>query len=321
MAKKNNEELLQIEDREVNDNILLPNSIDIESIRHELKEYVDNKVTNTFIEELDKANKKLLREKSRRIFWKNVVIIILFLLCGFLTYLLYSNNYFDKFFNKNNNIPVEKEEKKEEPKEEKKEEIKVTPTPTLVPTPSPTPTPSFDDLKKEYGSLLDNYYVTDDSIYLVDFYDAKLSSDMKKYITLNSFDFSTFEKEEDYNIIKDSTFKLMYEKLFNDEYNSSTFSYDDNKIRYVKSMEAYMTSSLLVHAESNIKREIKDIKLDGGNVIITTIDGLIKDNKLYNIITNDEIKDYKEDSLLKYEDKLNKLVYTFKDNKLISLSK
>ena len=314
MARKKKEELLKIESTSSNDNILLQSKVDTESIKNELKDYVDERVNQVFFDELEKTNRKLIREKSRRILWKNIFIVILLLIIGFLTYLLYTNNYFDKFFNRD--TPTEeKEEKKEE--EEKKE---TTPSPTPSPTITPK-VPTREELIKEYGDLLDNYYVTDSSIYLVDFYDGKLTDDIKKYITLNAFDFSSFDKEEDYQIIKESAFKTMYEKLFNDEYKSESFSYDDNKIRYVKAMEAYMTTTLLVREDSDIKREIKDIKVDGNEIIITTIEGVLKDNKLYNIISNEEITDYKEDSLLKYESKLNKLVYTFKNNKLINLSK
>ena len=312
MAKKKKEDLKNQNVKEENSNILLPSKVDVESVRDELKNYIDAEINKVFFDELEKSNKKLVREKSRRIFWKNIIIIILLLIIGFLLYLLYSNNYFDKYFNKESNI-------------QEKETNIVSPTPivtsTPVPTFTPTPTPSQEDLKKEFAGLLDDYYVLDNSIYLDSFYNGKLTSEIKKYITLNSFDFSIFEKEEDYNIIKESIFKTMYLKLFDSDYESSSFDFDDNKIRYVKAMESYMTSSLLVKEDSNIKREIKDIKLDGKNVIITTIEGLVKDNKLYNILTNDEIVEYKEDSLLKYEDKLNKLVYTFNGSKLINLSK
>ena len=316
MARKKKEELLKIESATSNDNILLQSKVDTESIKNELKGYVDDRVNQVFFDELEKTNKKLIREKSRRILWKNIFIIILLLIVGFLTYLLYSNNYFDKFFNKD--TPTEEKEEKKEP--EKKEEATPTPSPSATPTPTPK-APTREELIKEYGDLLDNYYVTDSSIYLVDFYDGKLTDDIKKYMTLNSFDFSSFEKEEYYNIIKESAFKTMYEKLFSDEYKSESFSYDENKIRYVKAMESYMTTSLLVKEDSDIKREIKDIKVDGNEIVITTIEGIVKDNKLYNIISNDEIANYNGDSLLKYENELNKLIYTFKNNKLISLSK
>lgn len=316
MGRKKKNELVQIETKNIEeeDNILLQSKVDVDSIKKELQGYVDERVNKIFLEELEKTNKKLIREKSRRIFWKNVVIIILLLLVGFLIYLLYSNNYFDKYFNKTTQEETSKKE------EEKKDDVTPSPTPSVTPTATPKK-PTKEELIKEYGSLLDNYYVTDNSTYLVSFYDGKLTDDMKKYITLNSFDFSTIEKEEDYNIIKESTFKTMYEKLFTDEYVSGTFEYNDIKIRYVKAMESYMSSCVLTRENSNIKREIKDIIVDDNEIVITTIEGLIKDNKLYNIISNEEISDYKEESLIKYEDKLNKLVYTFKDNKLVSLSK
>lgn len=315
MARKKKEELQVVTKEEKN--ILLEEKVDVESLRKELKEYVDERVNDTFFDELERSNKKLIREKSKKIFWKNVIIILLLLIIGFLAYLLYTNNYLDKYFNKETNT-----EEKEKKDEEKKDSSDTNKDDKKEPTPSPTPkAPTLDELKKEYGSLLDNYYVTDSSSYLSEFYEGKLSLDMMKYMTLNSFDFSTFPKEEDYNIIKESTFKIMFEKLFIEDYISGTFSYDENKVRYVKPMESYMTESILVREENNIKREIKDIKVDGDKVMITTIEGVVKDKELHNVISNDLIDGYKEDSLLKYEDKLNKLTYTFKNNKLISLSK
>ena len=304
MARKKKTELEVVSTK---DNILLEEKIDTESIKRELKEYVDEQVNKTFFDELEKSNKKLIREKSRKIFWKNIFILLLLLVIGGLLFLMYRNGDFDRFFNKNNNIEEkekvdDKNEKPEEKKEEKKE-------PTLA------------ELKKEYAGLLEDYYVTDSSIYLSDFYDGKLTLDMMKYMTINMFNFSTFEKEEDYNIIKESTFQIMFEKLFDEEYVSGTFNYDENKLRYVKQMESYMSESLLIREDNNIEREIKDIKVVDNNVMIMTVEGVVKDHKLYNIITNEEVIDYKEDSLLKYEDKLNTLIYTFKDSKLINLSK
>ena len=63
------------------------------------------------------------------------------------------------------------------------------------------------------------------------------------------------------------------------------------------------------------------------NTIISKYEDILNKNSKYtmtgqmNIISNEEIDDYDDNSLIKYEDKLNKLVYTFKNNQLISLSK
>ena len=43
--------------------------------------------------------------------------------------------------------------------------------------------------------------------------------------------------------------------------------------------------------------------------------------QFYEIINNTEVEDYKGDSLVSYKDRLNKLVYSFKDGKLIKLEK
>ena len=316
MARKKKTELQVIDTKE--DNILLEDKFDKIAILNELKEYIDERVNDTFFDELEKSNKKLIREKSKKIFWRNVIIVILLLIIGFLSYLLYANNYFDKFFNKEPNI--EEKEKKEDNKDDKKENNQEEKKEEKEDKKEEPKAPTLEDLKKEFGSLLDNYYVTDSSIYLSDFYDGKLTNDMMKYMTMNTFNFSTLEKEEDYNIIKESTFKLMFNKMFLEEYSPATFNYDENKIRYVKQMESYMSEDVLVKEDNNIEREIKDIKVDGDKVIITTVEGVVKDNKLYNVLSNNEIE-YKGDSLLKYEDKLNTLTYTFKDKKLISLSK
>ena len=236
--------------------------------------------------------------------------MLLLLIIGFLVYLLYSNNYFDRLLNKNNSEIKEKTEEKEDKEEKKEEEKKEEPkAPTLA------------ELKKEYASLLDNYVISDNCKYIEDFYHGELTNNLKQYLTLNTFDFDSIKKEDDYQIILNDTFKLAYEKLFDGDYNSTSFDYNGNSIRYVNMMSSYMTTSLLKKEDSLIKREISDIKVNDDKIMITTIEGIVKDHKLYSILDNSEIEDYKEDSLLNYSEKLNKLVYTFKNGKLINLSK
>ena len=84
----------------------------------------------------------------------------------------------------------------------------------------------------------------------------------------------------------------------------------------------FLFLNLFPHEDNNIiTREIIDIKEDNGNILITTIEGIVKDNKLYNVLTDEEINDYNGKSIIDYQDKLNKITYTFSDSKLISLSK
>ena len=124
---------------------------------------------------------------------------------------------------------------------------------------------------------------------------------------------------DDYNMFSDAIIKNAYENLFSDTYKSVSFNYDGNQIRYISKLNSYITNSILKKTDTNVKREIIDIKVDNDKVTITTIEGLVKDNKLYNVVNNTEIPDYKNDALTNYQDKLNKVTYTFDNEKLISI--
>ena len=96
------------------------------------------------------------------------------------------------------------------------------------------------------------------------------------------------------------------------------------KISDIKTIIVYNKDMVLLKDEidplsipkSNIKREIIDIEVEDDIVTITTVEDLVKDNKLYNILTNEVVKNYKKDSLSKYEDELNKISYVFDNKKL-----
>ena len=66
--------------------------IDVETIKKELKDYVTIEIKNNFNNEIEKANKRLLREKNKKIITRDIIIIILLAVIGYLVYLLYSNN-------------------------------------------------------------------------------------------------------------------------------------------------------------------------------------------------------------------------------------
>ena len=298
MAKKKNE--LVIKEKLENENI------DLEKIKEELTDYVDLKIKKEMNEEIEKANKRVLREKNKKIMFRNVVIIILFLIIIFLLYLLNSVGYFAKFVNKEKMEENEIVEKQEEKSDDNKKEEIVKPT--------------LEELKAKYANLLDYYYVNENSKYLNDFYGGNLSLELKKYMALNEVNFNLLSKEDDYNVIDNTVLKEAWKRIFNDEYQNGTFDYNGNKVRYINSLDAYLTEKILEKEKRNIKKDIINIEEDGEKVIISTVEGLVIDNKLYNI-NKEEIKDNKNVKLTDYQDKLNKVRYTFKDGKLISLNK
>ena len=290
--------------------------INLDEIKKELKDYIDDEIKNVSKEELDRAYKKLIHEKNKKVIFRDVVIVIMLGIIGFLLFIMYKNDYFNKFFNKsdevvekNNNSDNNKsnnDNKEDNTTEEPKEEVKET-------------KPTLEELKSKYGSLLNYYILNEKCIYKEDFYQGKLSSELRKYLVLNTIDFSSIKEEDDYKLINESTFKKIYDTLFNEGYEASTFDYDGNKIGYLSSLAIYMLPKDIVKNDTLVEREIIIIEEIEDEVAITTIEGVIRDNKLYNVISDEEIEDFAHNSLTNYQDKLNKITYVFKDGKLVNL--
>ncbi len=284
--------------------------IDLTKVKEELTDYIDLQIKKSFKEELERTYNKIIREKKRRLFFKNIIILILLCVIIFLLYILYTNNYFNKYFEDKPVIsaPLKDKENEKENTEEKEDTIIQKPT--------------LDELIKEYEYLLEDIIINEESSYLKDYYNGNLTDELKNYLAFNLIDFSNLSKEDDNQIIESNILESSYSKIFNDKYQSISFDYNGVKIKYIKVLNAYLTDKIITKEESNIQREIIDIKVNNNMVEITTIEGLIKDNKLYNLLTKNEIKKYTKNSKLKnYEDKLNKVIYTFNNEKLESISK
>lgn len=274
-----------------------------EDLIKEIDNHINNQVKISINNELEKTNKKILKSKNRRLFIKNIIIILLLTIIIYLLYLLKEANYFDKYFiNNNNNYIGVKEHPKEEVTANEQEEL------------------SLEDLKKEYAYLLDSLYLNESSSYINTLYEGNLTKEIKQYFIVNKLSKEELTSEDNYNIIDNRYFKNTYEKLFNDEYEPKNFEYNDNNIRYITKIDSYITNNLITDKSTNIIKEIINIEVNKDKIEITTIEGLKRENKIFNIITKEEVcedKDIKENI-----DKLNKLIYTFdKDNKLINITK
>lgn len=300
MAKKKNEEP---EKKVVNKK----ENIDIKKLKNELNTYIDEAVKKSMNLELERSYKRTIRDKNIKIIVKNMVITILLLIIVYLVYVLNENDYFDKFFvedNKTNTSEVVNKDTKENKKEENKPKA-----------------PTLEELKEKYAYLLDGIYINENAGYIDDYYNGKLTSELKNYLTMNLMDISDLSKEDDYNVIENDTFKKCYEKKFVGEYLTENFSYNDNNFRYINKLDAYITDEVVKENKTNIKRMITKIDVDGDKVLITTVEGLVKDNKLYNILTKDEVSEYSDKNMLENIDKLNRIVYVFENDKLIQLDK
>lgn len=266
----------------------------VEIDKEEIHDYIDSQVKKYFSDEIDKANKKVMRYKNKKIITRDIIILILLIIILYLLHLLYTLNYFNGFINneKEKSVTVVSQEK-----EEKKEL-------------------SLEQLKEKYSYLIDNITISENSSYLNDYYEGNLTDELKLYLTLNNINIDKLSKEDNYNIIDDDFMKKEYNKLFDSEYVEKSFEYNNIKVRYINKIKSYISDEILEKEESSIKREITDIKVEGSKISITTIEGIVKDNTLYSI-NNTEIDDFNEDSSLSgYEEDLNKITYIFEDNRL-----
>ena len=166
---------------------------------------------------------------------------------------------------------------------------------------------------------MDNILINEKSKYITDYYNGNLTNELKNYLTLNKINIAELSIEEECNIIDESEFIKKYNELFTSEYQSISFDYNGTKLKYIKKLESYISDTILTESKTNIKREIINIETKDDEVMITTIEGIVKKDKLYNVTTSKEVTSYKQDSLKNYESKLNKVTYTFKDNKLINI--
>ena len=278
--------------------------LDLTKLKKELFAYINTAIDDTYLRRIDNANKLLIKEKNKKILGKNIWINILLLVIVFLLYLLNAEGFFMRFVD-----PIHYEEDtpvKENVSKSKEETTEIEKGPTL------------EELIKEHSYLLDKVTISYDSPYLEDYYDGNLTEELKHYLALNNLSTDKVSDEEDYSIIKETDLAKSYEAIFDDEFTNVSFKYGDNSLRYYKVLSSYITESIFKKEPSNIKREIIDVKVDNDKTLITTIEAATIDDKLYNIVSKEEVADDSV-SLKEIDDRITKRTYTFKDEKLVSI--
>lgn len=264
---------------------------------------VDHSVRQNIIEEIEKSHKKVIRMKNRTIFVKNIFLVLFFLIIVFLVYLLYSNHYLDSYFSHADTRYEEKTAVSEPVLDEKNVEV------------------SLEDLKEKYASLIVPYVLSEKSCYLEDFYQGKITDEMKNYYSLIQMDFSKIKVEDDYNTIDASEIQDICLSMFDGDCRMTHFEYNGNKVRYFEKLGSYITNELLVREASAIRREIVDISEEKDTVRITTIEGIVSDGKVYSVYPYELVGDEPKEGILSYTNSLNKMVYIFRDKKLVSVEK
>ena len=273
--------------------------------KEEINTTITTLVRKEFYDILEKQHKRELRNKNKTILFKNIIILILVVLLGAMIYFSYTKGVFDEYLNTDHS-KKETTEKKETKKEEKKEEPVV---------------PTLDELKEKYGNLLDTFYLNGNNIYLEEFYNKNISEEMKLAYALDNLDFSKFDTEDDYYIIDEELVKTKYKELFNNSlYKATSFDYNGHKIKYLSKLKSYVTDSIFEKETSNIIRDIIDVQVNNNTISITTIEGLLIDNVLYNPRTKEVTDEEFSGNLLDYQNSLETITYVFDNNKLTKIS-
>ena len=274
----------------------------------EYKDTIKNDLVNEVklnVKEIAKKDLgKMNRRKSFKILRLNIIIILLLGVIGFIGYRLYKVDAFGIIFGNDvvdriNNVT------KTITEEKRVEEVK-----------------DFKWYKENYSYLLDNVKVTNLE-YLKGNYKASAISNNDKlamsYKLLNKEDIKT---EGIINTIDNSLIEDAYKKIFSDEYKPGNFNIDGVNFAYSSSTNSYISVGNIKNSIELIN-EIVDIKESNGNILITTVVAVIKDNKVYNVNNlNTEVSVINGSlDISTISNKLSKVTYTFNNGLLDNISK
>lgn len=275
-------------------------------VKDDIKEQLIIDVNNEIKDNIRKEQRKLIRQKSFKIFKKNIIILILIAIVAYFSYCLWDARYFK--FMKDKTI-VEKVVKEENNEENKEIEI-IKDKSWYI---------------ENYGYLLDNMKLSlpmdNSNIYYL-FNENYNITNIKDTIKLNlAYKFVENKSENEYSyIISEDEMKKAYFKFFgtNDNYNPVSFTVDCMQYYYNEYEKIFVAYKFTCDSSNpfHIKQEIKDMYEENGNIIIETVMGVYNDyNYLFNYMNlyNAIATDFDgSKSILDYEVNLNTYKYTFK---------
>lgn len=271
--------------------------IESKSSNLELDDCIKDKINIEVEKAVRREEKKLIRNKNSKIIKRDIIIVILIFFYLLLGYNLYNTNYFDKFlnkyFNRNNETLIDNsvQSSEESINETKKEE----------------------DLKK-YDELVNNYKLYQNSDNFNDYFSEKMSDDVKMELVFNYLSKEEFEKKDSILTIDKDKIDSTGEQLFS-SFNSKPFTYFGSKVYLIQEDNLFLLSESKLDDVVPIKTEVIDSKVENSNLEIEAIIYYVKDNKVYNALTNKEVTIYNDTmDIKKYEKDLAKVEFNFEKN-------
>lgn len=273
------------------------NEKDLKEIKLDILDYVKSRIDIEIENSFKKIEKKIVKRKNIKIIKRDITIVLLLVLVCFMSYELYNTGYFNKYLAKN--VTVSNDTQKEETNIEEQKVVK-------------------EDLLKKHKKALDNIVLNYNSKYLKDYYNGNLINELKLELTLATIPTDEMETDEETLIINSATMEKYYNQLFDSTYKAISFNYGSNKIKYLKNQEVYLASKDITKNNNKIKRFITNVDEVGNEVTISVIEYIVDNDKIINILSNEEVANSDED-ILKIKDNLNKLEYhlTIKDDTYI----
>lgn len=255
-----------------------------EDVRSDLKKEIDREIRN--------SSRRVLRGRRGKIFRRDIIIIVLLIIIGYLLYYMYNHNYINFTISSNMN------------------DVGITNDKKVV------------SKKEDYSYLLDYVNVklpldNTNALYLYtgNYKESNINSSIKLTMAYNLVNNDTFTEED---------IKNAYIKLFGNDKNfkNTSFEYECKKFNYDESNNTYnlISNECINISSKEIIEKIINISEKDNKVIITTLLGIYdnSDKSLYNyknlynpiavdLNSNFNIEDYKN--------KLSMYKYTFiKDN-------
>ena len=267
----------------------------IDDIKNDVSAILKEEVRNDLKKEIDKEiklnSKRSIRGKRGKIFRRDIIIIILLAIIGYLLYFMYNHNYVSFSMNTNmNNVSVSND------KRVVKNEEDYTYLLDYVNVKLP-----FDNSNSLY-------------LYLKDYKESNINDSIKLTMAYNYINKDEFSVDD---------IKYAYVKLFNTDKNfkNASFDYECKKFKYddINNTYTLVNNECINTSSKEILERIINTSKKNNKVVITTVVGVydISNNSLYNyknvydpvavnLNSNFNIKDY--------QNKLSTYKYTFIKN-------
>ena len=278
-------------------------NFNINDYKDQIDKYIKERVEKESSSEAVKFYKKRLRNKNIIILIEFLLILICISSIVVSVVYLYHDGYFNKYELKvkNNEKPVNNDINNNSNDEKKDTKDKL------------------DGLINKYSYLLDDILLDTKCDYLSEFYSGNLTNELKEYLSFQLINKNNITSDDTSSYFEADLLNNAYKELFGSNLEYSNFKFDGASYKYLKLKDMFISTSLSTEGNKIIK-EIINIEEKDNKVVITTTEAYIKDNKLYNVLSNKEIVEYKKDEKIsKYSKRLNIVKYTFNNNYLESI--